>query len=160
MYIKEGDDLVFRVSRNSTLQRRRGKVTEEEWVVMRTHTTMGARIFANSPWPIGRLCEEIALTHHEKWDGSGYPRDLKREEIPLRGRIVALADVFHALTSERPYKKAFSAMKAVAIIREGKGTHFAPHVVDAFFRSLDEFGGSLKKTYREYPTRLEAGLPE
>jgi putative two-component system response regulator len=75
------------------------------------------------------------MTHHEKWDGSGYPRGLKGKKIPLVGRIVAIADVFDALTSKRPYKEAFSLEKSYSIIRQGRGSHFDPAVVDAFFDS-------------------------
>ncbi len=85
------------------------------------------------PYPLIRLGETIALGHHEKWDGSGYPNGLKGLEIPVAGRIVAIADVFDALTSRRPYKDPFSGEKSLAIIREGRGSHFDPDVVDAFF---------------------------
>lgn len=115
-----------------------GKLTDDEWVVMRQHTTIGARILGGSEAGFIRLGEIIALTHHEKWDGSGYPRGLKGRGIPLVGRIVAVADVFDALTSRRPYKEAFPLDKSFAIIREGKGNHFDPRVVDAFFAIQDE----------------------
>ena len=110
-----------------------GKLTPEEWVIMKQHTTMGGRILENAESSHLRLAEIIALAHHEKWDGSGYPRGLAGRKIPLVGQIVAISDVFDALTSKRPYKEPFSLEKSFAIIREGRGTHFAPHVVDAFF---------------------------
>ncbi len=110
-----------------------GKLTPEEWIIMKQHTTMGGRILEKAESPHLRLAEVIALTHHEKWDGSGYPRGLAGKKIPLVGQIVAISDVFDALTSRRPYKEPFSLEKSFAIIREGRGNHFAPHVVDAFF---------------------------
>ena len=84
------------------------------------------------------MSEEIALTHHEKWDGSGYPRGMKGENIPLTGRIVALADVFDALTTKRCYKPAFSLEESMKIIKEGTGRHFDPQVVQAFNNSIEK----------------------
>jgi len=84
--------------------------------------------------PLLQVAAEIALTHHEKFDGSGYPRGLAGAAIPLFGRIVAVADVFDALTSERPYKKAWSVEQAIQLLRDGKGKHFDPRCVDAFFQ--------------------------
>ena len=89
------------------------------------------------------LAADIAISHHEKWNGSGYPKAVKGSDIPLGGRIVALADVFDALTSERPYKKPFPLEKALAIIKEGHGSHFDPQVVDAFFAIEDEIKAEL-----------------
>ncbi len=109
------------------------KLDPDEWIVMKQHTTMGGMILEGSDVGLIKLGETIALTHHEKWDGTGYPNGLAGKEIPLPGRIVAIADVFDALTSKRPYKKAFSLEKSYAIIKEGRGTHFDPDVVDAFF---------------------------
>jgi len=108
-----------------------GKLTPEEWEVMKTHTSIGAKILAGSKDPLLRLSEEIALTHHEKWNGNGYMR-MKGTEIPLSGRIVAIADVFDALTNVRPYKKAWTREEAVAEIVKQRGEHFDPQVVDAF----------------------------
>ncbi len=85
-----------------------------------------------------KLAEAIALTHHEKWDGSGYPKGLKSSEIPLAGRITAIADVFDALTSKRPYKEPVSLEKSFSIIKESRGSHFDRKVVDAFFAVEDE----------------------
>jgi len=84
------------------------------------------------------MAEEVALYHHEKWDGTGYPTGKRESEIPLSARIMAVADVFDALTSERPYKKAFSIEKAVGILMEERGTHFDPTILDAFLRVLPE----------------------
>lgn len=114
-----------------------GKLEDDEWEIMRRHTTYGARILNGSPSELLQVGEVIAISHHEKWDGSGYPNGLKGEDIPLRGRICAVADVFDALTSKRPYKKAFPNEKAWEILREGRGTHFDPKVLDVFFEKLD-----------------------
>jgi len=90
-----------------------------------------------------KLAETIAMNHHEKWDGSGYPHGVKGPDIPLAARIVAIADVFDALTSERPYKKPFPLEKAMTIIKESRGTHFDPEVVDAFCSIEDEISAEL-----------------
>ena len=115
-----------------------GKLDADEWKVMKRHTLIGGGILAGSDTPHIRLARVIAMTHHEKWDGSGYPNGLVGDRIPLVGLIVAIADVFDALTSRRPYKEPFSLEKSYGIIREGRGSHFAPHVVDAFFAVEDE----------------------
>lgn len=115
-----------------------GKLTPDEFKVMQKHPGIGARILAGSTSPLLVAAEQIALTHHEKFDGTGYPRNLKGEQIPIEGRIVALADVFDALTTRRCYKPAFSIEKSLDIIREGDGKHFDPAVVAAFNAGLDE----------------------
>lgn len=114
------------------------KLDSEEWKIMKSHSKLGAKFLEGSNTEFVKVGELIARHHHEKWDGSGYPDKLKGNEIPLAGRIAAVADVFDALTSERPYKKPFSLEKAFTIIREGKGKHFDPDVVDAFFKIQDE----------------------
>lgn len=86
-----------------------------------------------------RMSERVALTHHEKWDGTGYPLGLKGDKIPIEGRIVALADVFDALTSRRCYKPPFALEETIRIIKEGSGNHFDPNVADAFLRALPRF---------------------
>jgi putative two-component system response regulator len=115
-----------------------GPLNDEEWTVMRMHTVYGGKILENSDIGFLRLGEVIALTHHEKFDGSGYPRGLKGRQIPLAGRIVAVADVFDALMSRRPYKPAFTAEQAISIITEGRGRHFDPDVVDVFTADIPE----------------------
>lgn len=110
-----------------------GKLTPDEWEIMKMHTLYGSKILEGSHVGYIRFAEVIALTHHEKWDGSGYPFGIKGDKIPLVGRIMAIADVFDALTSRRPYKKAFSVEKSFEIINQGRGTHFDPDIVDAFF---------------------------
>ncbi len=114
-----------------------GRLDPEEWDIMKSHAIIGSRILEGSSSEIVQLAEVIALSHHEKWDGSGYPQGLKGKEIPLAGRIVAVADVFDALLSDRPYKKAFTVDKALAIMREGRGVHFDPDVLDVFFSRLE-----------------------
>jgi hypothetical protein len=115
-----------------------GKLTEVEFEHMKKHTEIGARILGGSQVPLLQMSEIIAFTHHEKFDGSGYPRGLRAEDIPIEGRIVALADVFDALTSRRCYKPAFTVEKALEMIREGSGKHFDPQVVEAFLSVLGE----------------------
>jgi putative two-component system response regulator len=114
------------------------KLDPVEWEIMKQHTVIGAKILKGSDAEFIRLGETIAQYHHEKWDGSGYPNSLKGREIPIAGRIAAIADVFDALTSKRPYKEPFSVEKSLAIIREARGSHFDPDVVDAFFAIQDE----------------------
>lgn len=116
-----------------------GPLTPAEWEVMKTHAMIGAKILDS---PSSRYLEAgriIALSHHEKWDGSGYPRGLAGEDIPLHGRICAVADVFDALTTRRPYKQAYSNDRALEILREGRGSHFDPRLFDLFLAHLDEF---------------------
>lgn len=115
-----------------------GVLTEEEWKVMRRHPTIGAGIIGKHDHPLLETARIVALTHHEKWDGSGYPRGLKGEKIPLVGRIVAIADVFDALTSERPYKPAWTEEESVEFLRREKGRHFEPRLVDLFIERLPE----------------------
>lgn len=105
-----------------------GKLDADEWAIMQQHAAMGAEILGEHPSGVLRLAAKIALCHHEKWNGSGYPRGLVGEEIPHAARIVALADVFDALTSERPYKKAWSVEDALALIKEESGKHFDPEL--------------------------------
>ncbi len=124
-----------------------GKLTDEEWVIMRTHTTLGAEAIERaikeekdqSAFAFLHVAMQIARSHHEKWDGSGYPQGLKGEAIPLPARLMALADVFDALINRRIYKEAFSREDTVNIILEGKGKHFDPEVVDAFMKRLQDF---------------------
>ncbi|MDN4036765.1 two-component system response regulator [Massilia sp. YIM B02443] len=109
-----------------------GPLDADEWKIMQSHVTIGAEIIGEHAGGMLALARSIALTHHEKYDGSGYPHGLKGEQIPLVGRITAIADVFDALTSERPYKKAWSEGEALAFLHEQKGRHFDPQLVDLF----------------------------
>lgn len=111
-----------------------GKLTPDEFEIMKAHTTIGYEILKDSAAPALRMAAVIALSHHEKFDGSGYPGALAGEAIPIEGRVVAVADVFDALTSERPYKKAWELSEAVAWLQRGAGQHFDPRCVDAFLR--------------------------
>jgi putative two-component system response regulator len=115
-----------------------GKLTPEEWEIMKQHTTAGFEILRDSDSKLLQKGAEIALTHHEKWDGSGYPRGLSGDSIPISGRICALADVFDALTSVRPYKPAWPIEQAIVHVHQGSGTHFDPAVAKAFERALPE----------------------
>jgi putative two-component system response regulator len=115
-----------------------GKLDAQERAIMEQHTLIGARIIGEHNTPLLDMARTVALTHHEKWDGTGYPRGIKGENIPLVGRIVAVADVFDALVSKRPYKKAWPAEKAVAVIKEESGKHFDPEVVKVFLANLNE----------------------
>lgn len=128
-----------------------GKLTPEEWETMKRHTTIGAELLSNSTSDLIKLAEVIALTHHEKWNGQGYPRGLAGEDIPLVGRIVAVCDVFDALTSERPYKKAWDTERALDVLRADSGSHFDPAVVDAFFAALPDIL-HVKNDFREAPS--------
>jgi putative two-component system response regulator len=109
-----------------------GKLTPVEFEAMKLHTTIGGEILGGSRSRLLQVAEEIALTHHERWDGSGYPSGLGGESIPITGRIVAVVDVFDALTHERPYKRAWPVERALAEIRTSSGEHFDPRVVEAF----------------------------
>ena len=130
------------------------KLNPKEWEIMKLHTIIGANILKGSKIGFVSMGAMIAMTHHEKWDGSGYPNGLKGRKIPLAGRIVALADVFDALTSKRPYKEAFSIKKSHQIIKQGHGKHFDPDVLDAFFSIQDEIL-NIKETYQdEQPSPL------
>lgn len=115
-----------------------GKLDDAEMTIMRRHAEIGAQILSGSNSSLIQLAEEIAGAHHEKFDGSGYPKGLVGDAIPLSGRIVAVADVFDALTSERPYKKAWSMEEAKRFLSEHRGTHFCPRCTDAFLGAWDE----------------------
>jgi putative two-component system response regulator len=127
-----------------------GKLDEKEWEVMKRHAEMGAHILHGSPSPLIRAGEIIAMSHHEKWDGSGYPKGLAGRDIPLWGRICAISDVFDALTSRRPYKPAFPNEKAIEIIRESRGGHFDPELVDIFLENIDE----ILDIQRQFPPQV------
>ncbi len=114
------------------------KLNQEEWTIMKTHTSIGEKILAGSTAEVIALGADIALSHHEKWNGEGYPMGLSGERIPLCGRIAAVADVFDALSSQRPYKKALPLEKTLDIMREGRGIHFDPQILDVFMGNLEE----------------------
>jgi putative two-component system response regulator len=125
-----------------------GSLDEQEWKIMKQHTIIGGNILSGSDSYVIQMAEQIALEHHEKWDGSGYPKGLKGPAITLWGRISAIADVFDALTTSRPYKKAFPLEYSLEILEKSRGTHFDPGVVDAFF-SIKEEILSIRMKYDE-----------
>jgi len=113
-----------------------GKLEADEWEIMKTHVEIGGEILSSDSAEIMQLARSIALTHHEKWNGSGYPNGLVGEDIPIQGRLAAICDVFDALTSERPYKKAWTVEDAAALIREESGSHFDPELATKFLEIL------------------------
>jgi putative two-component system response regulator len=124
-----------------------GKLTDEEFDVMKTHAEIGHRLFADSESTLQQLAGVIALTHHERWDGGGYPRGLAGEQIPLEGRIAAVADVFDALTSDRVYRPAFPVGLAVGMMDAERATHFDPELLDAMRARSDQ----VQAVRRKYP---------
>ncbi len=125
-----------------------GALKPDEWGIMKQHTIIGSRILEGSKAEFIKFANVIALSHNEKWDGSGYPHGLKGSKIPIAGRITAIADVFDALTSKRPYKEPFSLEKSLSIIKEGRGSHFDPDVADAFFAVKKEIF-AIKEEYKD-----------
>lgn len=124
------------------------ELSSDEFELVRAHTAIGANILSGGSSRLLRMAEEIALSHHERWDGNGYPRGLAGNDIPLTARIVAVADVFDALIHERPYKRAWSVEEALAEIRIQSGRQFDPEVVDAFFRAVREEGTRVRSERR------------
>ncbi len=127
-----------------------GRLTPEELVIMRRHAQIGAKILEGSQSPLLQLAAQIALTHHERIDGQGYPNGLRGNDIPVQGRITAVADVFDALTSQRPYKPGWPLDKAVAYLKEHAGTHFDPACVAAFLLDWDSVL-SIRDTFKDAP---------
>jgi len=125
---------------------KRGKLDAKEWEIMKSHTTIGAEILRGDTSRVMRLAKVIALSHHEKWNGSGYPQGLSGKDIPMEGHIVSVADVFDALTMVRPYKPAWKIEDAVQLIQDGKGTDFSPELVDAFIQELP----AIKRVREQY----------
>jgi putative two-component system response regulator len=131
-----------------------GKFTQDEFNVIAQHAEIGYRILAGSDAVILNVAATIALTHHERWDGSGYPRKLKGEAIPVEGRIAAIADAFDALTTARVYKPAFAFDHAVDLMSRHRGEHFDPELLDVFLASLTD----IKRIHEEYADRPPHGL--
>jgi putative two-component system response regulator len=127
---------------------KRGKLDPDEWEIMKQHAAIGAGILEGPDAEFLKLARVIALTHHEKWNGSGYPGGLKGADIPLAGRVAAIADVFDTLTSKRPYKESLSLDKAFFIVKEERGKHFDPDVADAFLEIESEIV-SIKDRYKD-----------
>lgn len=133
-----------------------GELDDREWAVMRKHPEFGGEIIGDNDSELMKMAKEIAINHHEKWDGSGYPKGLQGEDIPLTARIIAIADVFDALTTERPYKKAWSVERAVTFIDDNCGSHFDPDLVIAFQKALPEIL-TIKDQYAEQITSDQKG---
>lgn len=127
-----------------------GRLDDEEWAIMRTHTTIGADLLSGHDSPLMKTAAQIALTHHERWDGGGYPSGLRGEDIPMEGRIVALCDVFDALISRRPYKEKWSLGQAVMNIEAESGGAFDPYLVAKFHESLME----IKEVFRQLEMKI------
>ncbi len=125
-----------------------GKLTPDEWDLMKTHAEIGGDIIGDDPSPLLQAARVIALTHHEKWDGTGYPKGLAGEDIPIAGRIAAICDVFDALLSERPYKQPWAFDDAVAYIRDNAGRHFDPRLAGLFLAALPEIM-IIRETYKD-----------
>lgn len=125
-----------------------GKLTPDEWEIMKTHSAIGAQGLANSRFRLIQLAETIAHYHHERWDGSGYPCGLKGVDIPIEARIVSIVDSFDAMLSVRPYKRAMPLEEVLDIIREGSGSHYDPDIVDVFMEHMAEFK-EVAETFRD-----------
>ena len=121
-----------------SIMQKAGPLTPEEWVIVKNHPSIGASIIGRHSNELLDMARVIALTHHEKWDGTGYPRGLKGDAIPLVGRIVAICDVFDALTAERPYKAAWPVEEAIAYVQREAGRHFDPRLVPKFVELLPQ----------------------
>lgn len=130
---------IGKVAIPDSILNKQGKLTSEEKEVMNTHTTLGFEMLQHSNRPLLQIAAIVANEHHEKWDGTGYPRGLKEEEISIYGRITALADVFDALGSIRCYKKAWDDNEVFEFIKKEKAKHFDPNLVDIFFDNIHEF---------------------
>lgn len=146
-YGEEYTDLIFhaapmhdvgKIGIPEAILQKPGKLDDQEWAIMRTHPTIGCEIIGEHDDKLLSTAREVALSHHEKWDGSGYPQGLKGNDIPLSGRIIAVADVFDALTTKRPYKEAWPVEKAVTLLKEEKEKHFDPNLVDLFIENLEQ----------------------
>jgi HD-GYP domain-containing protein (c-di-GMP phosphodiesterase class II) len=152
---------IGKIGVSDSILRKPGRLTDQEFAEMKQHTVIGAAILEGAEAPVLKLSCEIALAHHEKWDGSGYPYGRKGAEIPVSARVVAVADVFDALTSVRCYKPAFPFEEAVGMIEKGSGNHFEPECVDAFKRALPRIV-EIKKAFSEEKSdshRLPGALP-
>lgn len=141
---------VGKVAIADSILKKASKLTDDEYAIMQKHTTKGADLFADPQSPEDIMAAEISLAHHENWDGSGYPNGIAGERIPLGGRIVALADVFDALSSRRAYKEPWSEDFVLAEIKSKSGTKFDPEIVDIFFEILPDIN-RIKSLYPEMP---------
>ncbi len=128
-----------------------GQLSPEEWEIMRQHPEIGANILGNNTHELMAMSCEIAMYHHEKWDGSGYPAKLIGENIPVSARVIAIADVFDALTTERPYKKSWTVSDAVQFVNDQSGKHFDPKLLECFNARFDDIL-QVKEKYAEEPS--------
>ncbi|WP_084515809.1 HD domain-containing phosphohydrolase [Desulfovibrio cuneatus] len=147
---------VGKIAISDSILKKPGKLTQEEFEEIKVHTTFGARIIEKikkntAEHEFLKYAKELAATHHERWDGKGYPKGLRGRDIPLSGRLMAIADVYDALVSVRPYKKAFSHEEAVAILSEGRGTQFDPALVDIFLTISDTFN-EIANFHSQWPS--------
>lgn len=133
-----------------------GPLDDDEWEIMRSHTTLGAELLANSASPVIQMGATIALSHHERCDGSGYPDGLVGDDIPLEARICGVVDYFDALTMDRPYRRAVPVGKVLGMMEEGAGSHFDPRVLDAFFGVLSELRASNETLLPDRSERPQA----
>ena len=144
---------VGKIGVDDAILRKRGSLTTAEREIMKGHSEIGEKILQECNSPVMRMAAVVAATHHEKWDGSGYPKGLAGTEIPLAGRITAVADVFDALSNKRYYKDAFDLEECFEMIRQGSGKHFDPAVVKAFLaRKVD-----ILQVYSDYADSSQAG---
>ncbi len=134
-----------------------GPLDADEWKVMQTHPAIGAQIIGEHKGGLLAMARQIALTHHEKWDGSGYPSGLSGEAIPLEGRIVAIADTFDALMTVRPYKKAWSLDQAIDYLREQRGRHFQAELVDLFLENMTSVCEIMERWTEDLWSRMRLG---
>jgi len=139
---------------------KRGALDEEEKKVMESHTLIGGRILDDSPSELMQQGQVVALSHHERWDGTGYPRRLRGEQIPLAGRICAVVDVFDAMTTTRPYRPAHSPEEALETMRRGRGAHFDPRLLDLFMGRLDEVLEVRERLVEEAAAERQLWPPE
>ena len=139
---------IGKVGISDSILNKPGKLTDDEFKIMKTHSTLGYNMLKSSDKPIIKAAAIVAREHHEKWDGSGYPKKLKGEEIHIFGRITAVADVFDALASDRVYKKAWPIDEVLKFFEEQKGKHFDPKLVDILFENFNEFD-EIRLAYKD-----------
>lgn len=132
-----------------------GKLTLDEWAIMKKHPQYGAEIIGDHPSLLLRMAKEVAISHHEKWDGTGYPYGLQGINIPLSGRILAIVDVFDALTTDRPYKQAWSEQDAIQYLKDQAGFHFDPALVEMFLDCLP----SIREVQQQYTELAQLSNP-